>query len=305
MSCRPGISRADYPLTRNGTLNAIMSNSEAPAVEAHLEWDGGVAAARKWKKQAAVSGRPTNEALIDLAQISAGMKVLDLASGSGHPALDIARVVGPAGHVTATDLSSKLLAVAEEKAAEEEVSNISFREVDMENQPFPDETFDVVTCRLGIMYARNVEQALREMRRVLKPGGRVGLVAWGPDKDDPRKTTVLNVLMKYSKSSTPDSSVALGSSFSEPGKLSRALSQAGFRRVYEETRNIPFPFPGSPEQAWDLVQDGAILFQNMIKGLTPEDRKLAGIEIADVWKKYYDGHHTTFTSPVVLASGTR
>jgi len=175
----------------------------------------------------------------------------------------------------------------------------------MENQPFPDETFDVVTCRLGIMYARNVQQALREMRRVLKPGGRVALVAWGPDKDDPRKTTVLNVLMKYSKSSTPDPSISLGSSFSEPGKLSSALSQAGFKQVYEETRKIPFPFPGTPEQAWEVVQDGAILFRNMINGLTSEDRKLAGAEISDAWNKYYDGHHTTFTSPVVLASGMR
>ena len=282
-----------------------MSNREASDVKAHLEWDGGVAAARKWKKQAAASGRPTTEALIALAQIRPGMKVLDLASGSGSPALDIAKVVGPSGHVTATDLSSKILAVAEEKAKDQGLSNMSFRELDMENQPFPDETFDVVTCRLGIMYARNVQQALREMRRVLKPGGRVALVAWGPDKDDPRKTTILNVLMKYSKSSTPDPSISLGSSFSEPRKLSRALSQAGFKEVYEETRKIPFPFPGTPEQAWEVVQDGAILFRNMINGLTPENRKLAGAEISEAWNKYYDGHHTTFTSPVVLASGMR
>lgn len=282
-----------------------MSNSEASAVEGHLAWDDGVAAARKWKKQAAVSSRPTTEALINLAQIRPGMNVLDLASGSGSPALDIAEVVGSAGHVTATDLSSKMLAVAEDKARERGLSNISFREADMENQPFQDETFDVVTCRLGIMYARNVQQALHEMRRVLKPNGRVALVAWGPDKDDPRKATVLNVLMKYSKSSTPDPSTALPSSFSEPGKLSRALSQAGFKQVYEETRNIPFPFPGPPAQAWESVQDGAILFCKMINGLTPEDRKLAGVEISEAWKKYYDGYHTTFTSPVVLASGVR
>jgi ubiquinone/menaquinone biosynthesis C-methylase UbiE len=233
------------------------------------------------------------------------MNVLDLASGSGSPALDIAEIVGTAGHVTATDLSSKMLAVAEEKARERGLSNISFREADMENQPFQDETFDVVTCRLGIMYARNVQQALREMRRVLKPNGRVALVAWGPDEDDPRKTTVLNVLMKYSKSSTPDPTIARASSFSEPGKLSKALSQAGFKQVYEETRKIAFPFPGPPSQAWEMVQDGAILFRKMINGLIPEDRKLAGIEIAEAWKKYYDGHHTTFTSPVVLASGVR
>lgn len=282
-----------------------MSNSEASNEQVRLEWDDGVAAARRWKNEAAVSGRPTNEALISLAQIKPGMKVLDLASGSGHPALDIARVVGPTGHVTATDLSAKLLAVAEEKSMEQGLSNISFREVDMESQPFPDETFDIVTCRLGIMYARNVQQALGEMRRVLKLNGRVALVAWGPEKDDPRKTTVLNVLMKYSKSQSPDPAVALPSSFSESGKLSKALSQAGFTQVYEETRSIEFPFPGSPEQAWEMVRDSAIFFRKMISSLHPKERKLAGIEISDAWRKYYDGHKVTFTAPVVLASGVR
>jgi ubiquinone/menaquinone biosynthesis C-methylase UbiE len=282
-----------------------MSNREASSAQAHLEWDDGVAAARKWKKEAAVSGRPTNEALIDLAQIGPGLNVLDLASGSGHPALDIARVVGPAGHVTATDLSSKLLAVADEKAKEQGLSNISFREVNMENQPFPDKTFDIVTCRLGIMYARDVRQALSEMRRVLKPNGRVALVAWGPEKDDIRKTTVLKVLMKYSKSSSPDPAISLPSSFSEPGKLSKALSQAGFKQVYEETRNMEFPFPGSPEQAWEMVHDSAIFFRKTINNLLLEERKMAGIEISKAWSQYYDGHQVTLTAPVVLASGVR
>jgi ubiquinone/menaquinone biosynthesis C-methylase UbiE len=282
-----------------------MQNSETSNVEAHLDWDDGVAAARKWKVQTAVSGRPTNEALIDLAQIRPGMKVLDLASGSGHPALDIARVVGPTGHVTATDLSSKLLGVAEEKSKEQGLTNISFREVNMEDQPFPNETFDVVTCRLGIMYARDVQRALREMRRVLKPKGRVALVAWGPDKDDPRKSTVLNVLMKYSKTPSPDPAIALPSSFSEPGKLSKALGQAGFKQVYEETRSIEFPFPGSPDQAWEMVHDGAIFFRKTISSLLPEERRKAGVEISKAWNQYYDGQHTTFTAPVVLASGVR
>jgi ubiquinone/menaquinone biosynthesis C-methylase UbiE len=282
-----------------------MQNSETSNVEAHLDWDDGVAAARKWKVQTAVSGRPTNEALIDLAQIRPGMKVLDLASGSGHPALDIARVVGLTGHVTATDLSSKLLGVAEEKSKEQGLTNISFREVNMEDQPFPNETFDVVTCRLGIMYARDVQRALREMRRVLKPKGRVALVAWGPDKDDPRKSTVLNVLMKYSKTPSPDPAIALPSSFSEPGKLSKALGQAGFKQVYEETRSIEFPFPGSPDQAWEMVHDGAIFFRKTISSLLPEERRKAGVEISKAWNQYYDGQHTTFTAPVVLASGVR
>jgi ubiquinone/menaquinone biosynthesis C-methylase UbiE len=233
------------------------------------------------------------------------MKVLDLASGSGHPALDIARVVGPNGHVTASDLSSKLLAVAEEKSKEQGLSNISFREVDMENQPFPDETFDIVTCRLGIMYARDAQKALREMRRVLKPKGHVALVVWGPEKDDVRKSTVLKVLMKYSKSSTPDPAISLPSSYSEPGKLSTALSQAGFKQVFEETRNMQFPFPGSPEQAWEMVRDSAIFFRKTITSLLPEERKMAGIEISKAWSQYYDGQHTTFTAPIVLASGMR
>ncbi|HEV2119160.1 MAG TPA: class I SAM-dependent methyltransferase [Candidatus Bathyarchaeia archaeon] len=282
-----------------------MSSTDSSNVEPPLEWDDGVAAARKWRVQGEISGRATNEALIRLARIRPGGNVLDLASGSGSPALDIARVVGPTGHVTATDLSSKLLAVAKEKAVDEGLSNISFQEVDMENQQLPDETFDIVTCRFGIMYARNVQRALTEMRRVLKPNGRVALVAWGPSEGDPRKTIVLEVLMKYSKSSAPDPAISLPSSFSEPGKLSRALSQAGFKQVHQEARNISFPFRGSPEQAWEMVHDGAIFFRKTIKTLTPEQRKTAGQEISRAWSKYYDGHQVNFTAPVVFATGVR
>jgi len=108
------------------------------------------------------------------------MRVLDLASGSGEPALTLARHVDATGHVVATDLSQGMLDLAEENARKVGLANISFRQADAHRLPFDNESFDCVTCRLGIMYFVDVHGALMEIRRVLKPEGRAVFAAWGP-----------------------------------------------------------------------------------------------------------------------------
>ncbi len=99
------------------------------------------------------------------------MKVLDLACGSGEPSLSLARAVGPMGHVIATDIVPGMLEIAEENARRKGLSNIEFRIADAEAIPFPDESFDVVTCRFGVMFFSDPERAMREARRVLKNDG--------------------------------------------------------------------------------------------------------------------------------------
>jgi ubiquinone/menaquinone biosynthesis C-methylase UbiE len=117
------------------------------------------------------------EVLLGASAIAPGSSVLDLASGSGEPALTIASFVGASGRVTASDLSAGMLAIAEEKCRGAE--NICFEQADAHDLPFTDEYFDVVTCRLGVMYFWDCQRALREILRVLKPDGHATFVAWG------------------------------------------------------------------------------------------------------------------------------
>lgn len=124
-------------------------------------------------------GRAVTEALVEYSCPLPGMKVLDLASGTGEPAITIAECVGPTGSVTAVDQSAELLRIAEERAKNKELDNVSIRRADAHSLPFADKTFDLATCRFGVMFFTEARQALTELRRVLKPGSRACFAAWG------------------------------------------------------------------------------------------------------------------------------
>src|SRR5580693_5941661 len=104
-------------------------------------------AAEKWKAKSAAMGQPVTDALVEYARPQAGMRVLDLASGTGEPAISLAARVGGEGHVTALDLSSELLQIATERAQQRGLTNFSTKQADAQQLPFSDQSFDLVTSR--------------------------------------------------------------------------------------------------------------------------------------------------------------
>jgi ubiquinone/menaquinone biosynthesis C-methylase UbiE len=118
-------------------------------------------------------------ALLSLASLEPGDRVLDIACGTGLVSFGAARAVGPEGHVLGIDLSERMVDAAERRARDLHLSNCSFSRMDAETLALPDASFDVVLCALGLMYMPDPEEAVREMRRVLRPGGRVALAVWG------------------------------------------------------------------------------------------------------------------------------
>jgi len=118
-------------------------------------------------------------ALLAWASPAPGEQVLDVACGTGLVSFEAACAVSVSGHVLGIDLSDRMVGVAERRARESNVSNCSFSRMDAEVLALPDARFDVVLCALGLMYMPDPERALREMRRVLRPGGRVSLAVWG------------------------------------------------------------------------------------------------------------------------------
>src|SRR5207237_2052159 len=109
-------------------------------------------ASEKWKAKSAAMGRDATHALVDYARPQAGMQVLDLASGTGEPAITLASRIGPEGHVVALDLSPELLQIAEERGRERHLTNLTTRQADANNLPFPDQSFDLITSRFGVMF---------------------------------------------------------------------------------------------------------------------------------------------------------
>ncbi|RYF43554.1 MAG: methyltransferase domain-containing protein [Comamonadaceae bacterium] len=121
---------------------------------------------------------PAQSALLGLAALQPGERVLDVACGTGLVALEAARRVGPHGSVLGVDLSGRMVDEAIRQAALSP-ANCRFARMDAESLELADQSVDVALCALGLMYMPQPEQALREMRRVLRPGGRMVAVVWG------------------------------------------------------------------------------------------------------------------------------
>jgi len=112
-------------------------------------------------------------AAVEMAGIRRGQQVLDLASGTGDLAARFSGLVGPEGLVVMTDINSAMLAQGRERMVDEgRVGNVYYTQVDAEKIPFPANSFDCVTIAFGLRNVTHKEQALAEMHRVLRPGGR-------------------------------------------------------------------------------------------------------------------------------------
>jgi ubiquinone/menaquinone biosynthesis C-methylase UbiE len=129
-----------------------------------------------WKKNL----EPAQKSLLGLSKAQTGDIVLDLAAGTGLVSFPLAQQVGESGHVFATDISQNMVKELQREIEAADIKNITAMRVDGEDLScFEDDSFDLVTCALGLMYFPSPEASLIEIMRVLKPGGRVVFAVWG------------------------------------------------------------------------------------------------------------------------------
>lgn len=187
----------------------------------------------KWAEPMAEQQEKVNHLLLDAAGVSEGSRVLDLASGAGEPAITAARRVGPTGSVMVTDVASEMVEAAKRRAAKLGLSNMSFQVTAMERLPFPDGSFDAVTCRYGLMYCVDPASAWRECARVLKRGGRAAHMVWGPEENN----TIVWTVMRAANSAWGN---PLGDVIVQPlrfaanGSLSTFIAAAGLESGTEQ-----------------------------------------------------------------------
>ena len=261
-------------------------------------------ASEKWKAKSAHMGRDATEALVEFADPKHGMQVLDLASGTGEPAISLAAAVGSSGHVTALDLSQDLLDIAIKRARQRSLANITTQVADAQHLPFADNTFDLGTSRFGVMFFADAVRALRELHRVLRPGARACFLAWGP-MDQPYWASGMGIVHKR----VGGTLLCPGSSdlfrFSKPGSLSATLADAGFKAIEEEVRTIPWDWPGSPEEAWEQQKAVSAPFRAMLERVPEDQWPAINAEVVQAIEKFRRGDTIHFTAAVVFASGRK
>ena len=261
-------------------------------------------ASEKWKTKSAAMGQPVTDALVEYAQPMPGMRVLDLASGTGEPSISLAARVGDGGYVTAIDLSAELLEIAEKRAQARGLTNVSTQQADAHTLPFPEDVFHLATSRFGVMFFRDPELALRELRRVLRPGARACFLAWG-SFDQPYWQSMMGVVHRHVGGPLLQPGGPDPFRFAESGSLSKVLLAAGFEDVEEETKTLPWAWPGPAEEVWEQNQSVAVPFRPMLDRVTASEWPQIHAEVHAAASKYWDGEKIAFGATVVLASGRK
>ncbi len=243
-----------------------------------------------------------NAPLIGAAGISAGHHVLDMATGAGEPMMTVASLVGPSGSVLATDLVPEMLEGARRRVQASGLENVAFRVNDMCELPDADGSFDRAICRFGLMFVSDPVKAASEARRVLKPGGQVAYLVWGPRAD----TTMFEVFAEAADEiwGLDDPLIDLETMCRLGGKgtMEGILRDAGFDVVDERELRFDSKMPGELE-FWHAQID--MSFGPKMDAATPDEQARAREVVRDKFQKYLKDGAYHMTAHVRIGAATK
>jgi SAM-dependent methyltransferase len=229
-------------------------------------------AAPGWKQMWAMlerAGQHVADRLVELAQLKAGEHVLDIASGSGEPALTAARKVGPGGLVVATDQSPAMLDLARERAATLGLRNLKFAATGAEELAVDERDFDAALCRWGLMFVGDLDAAIRRIAQLLGAQGRFAPAVWGPAAKVPMISLGDEAVRDLAKLPPPPPDAPGPLKLADSKPLERALAAAGFKNIHVELLNVRFEFE-SAEAFAEQRRAVSSPFRAMLSRQSPE-----------------------------------
>jgi len=209
----------------------------------------------KWDELLMTLMRPVSDRLIDILQLKGNEHVLDVASGTGEPGLTFSASL-PEGRVTGSDLSEKMIKIANEHAKQRGIANYQSEVCDASNMPFENNFFDHIICRFGIMFFPDIKGSLREMVRVLKPGGKLAVAVWGSPELNPFITIMAMTVIEKLKLPKPPPDTPGIFRFAQPGLTSQLITDAGLDSVTESNISGEAIYD-SVENYWEVTSDVA------------------------------------------------
>ncbi|MEO5953392.1 MAG: class I SAM-dependent methyltransferase, partial [Chloroflexia bacterium] len=231
---------------------------------------------------------------------------LDIATATGSLALSLADKVGPDGRVVAIDLAQGMLDYAERKARSRRLKNIEWKRMNAQELEFADDTFDIVACSLAVFYFPDIQGALKEMLRVLKPGGKIGITTADPETAfSPLSQPYMAALRKLSDELKLDQPA-----YSEVAKLTRInkgllelVKEAGFKNVTMTEESIPVRFTTLDD--WWQYGRGSTWGDIMLERLSPDQKAAFRKKHEDEIAPQFGSEGIKAETPVLFALGTK
>lgn len=247
---------------------------------------------------------PATELMLDLAGVGPGQNILDVAAGAGEQTIVTARRVGAKGSVLATDLSSNILDFARQSARQAGLRNVQTRVMDGENLELPDASFDAVLSRVGLIYFPDQHKALTGMRRVLRPGGRVGAITYSTSEHNQFFSVPVAIVRRRAQLPPPRPGQPGPFSLGDPGVIETALTKAGFREV--QVRLVPSPLHlASAAEYVRFARESFGALHQMLSGVTEAERISAWQEIEGEMRKFEQAGKFVGPCEMVVAVGVK
>jgi SAM-dependent methyltransferase len=188
------------------------------------------------------------ETMLARAALAPGDRVLELACGPGGAGLAAAPRVAPGGEIVLSDIAAEMTQIAAARARALGLTNVSTRVLDLEGIDEPDGSYDVVLCREGLMLVPDPARAAREIRRVLRPGGRLALAVWGPRERNPWLSVMFDAVSAQLGCPVPPDGIPGPFSLQDADQLAALLAHAGLSDV--KVSEAPVPLHARSFEEW-------------------------------------------------------
>ncbi len=268
------------------------------------QWNGAAEAWHRWGTLLSRWLGPATETMLDMAGITQGSRVLDVAAGAGEQSLAAARRVGSNGYVLATDLSPAILEYAQHSARLAGLDNVGTHAIDGERlDELNAGPFDAVISRVGLIYFPDQQKALGGMRRKLRDGGRVAAMVYATAESNGFFSLPVSIIRRRAQLPPPLPGQPGPFSLGKPEVLERAFIDAGLTDVHVVAINAPVRLPSAAD-CLQFEQESFGALHQMLGGLSDSEKDLAWDEIEQVLEQFETGQQFEGPCEMLIAVGT-